>query len=373
MKKLQSIQGIRGIAVVLVLLSHLIRVEEKYSSLPLLPDFLVGGISGVDVFFVISGFIMVMVTRGQFESLANIGRFLYHRVTRIYPVYWFYAALALGIFVINPSWINHGETGSILDSFLLIPQQEPNIPLLAVSWTLSYELYFYVVFALLLAFPERYLAIGLALWGVVLITGSWIHPVDPIIALMLSPLTVEFIAGAAIAKLVNRLSLAWAKAQPGKILSVVGAGFAKKSYMVGSVLSICSMILANQFYTHTYHMQPNGVSRVILFGLPACIAVYGFVQAERLGSLLPQWLVHIGNASYSIYLSHVLILSALGRLLFRPSFGLIQNTSVLLILIAASIACGILSYQIIEKRMLNWFRNRVNPPVIEPRVIHIRG
>ncbi len=346
MKKLESIQGIRGIAVLLVLFSHLIKVEEKYSSSLLLPDILSSGISGVDIFFVISGFIMVTVTRGRFQNPTNITQFLYHRISRIYPLYWFYATLTLVMLLVNPLWVNHGETGSIFYSFLLLPQSH-NLPLLAVSWTLSHEVYFYFIFSLLLFFPERFLLAGLLLWGgIIAVLESLSITTAPLPILMISPLTFEFITGAIIAIIYNKSPM-------------LNSSISKQSLITIFVICILIIIVGCGAFVSIKNDLPDGLSRVLLFGIPASIAVYSLVQAENKGLIIPPWLVAIGNASYSIYLSHVLVLSALGRLFFRPSFERFENTVVIVLLIFFSVLCGLLSYKIIEKSILQWFRKRL--------------
>ncbi len=104
--KLNNIQALRAFAVLLVVGLHLLAVEVKYGQFDvLLPTFLRIGISGVDLFFVISGFIMVTVTAkghiGFFaERLAGSWRFFYLRLSRIYPLYWLVWAIGLGKYVV---------------------------------------------------------------------------------------------------------------------------------------------------------------------------------------------------------------------------------------------------------------------------------
>ena len=71
------------------------------------------GSVAVDIFFVISGYVMVSVTQGRFRSGPQARRFLWHRLTRIYPLYWVYAMLALGVFLVRPEWINASQGGHV--------------------------------------------------------------------------------------------------------------------------------------------------------------------------------------------------------------------------------------------------------------------
>ena len=87
-KKIQNIQVLRGLAIVLVILYHLMSIEHGFSHRhKLLPDLLKMGSGGVDLFFVISGFVMVTVTRANFGGLRKSGYFIYRRAARIYPLY----------------------------------------------------------------------------------------------------------------------------------------------------------------------------------------------------------------------------------------------------------------------------------------------
>jgi peptidoglycan/LPS O-acetylase OafA/YrhL len=122
--KIQNIQALRGIAVLAVVLFHFLYIEEKYGgSETLLPDVLQFGMIGVDLFFVISGFVMVTVTRGKFQIPKQAFRFIYHRLIRIYPIYWVYSLLLLIVYFIQPTWINNAQWNQvdILASFLLLP------------------------------------------------------------------------------------------------------------------------------------------------------------------------------------------------------------------------------------------------------------
>lgn len=158
MKKFYNIQALRSVAVLLVVVFHFAGIEQIYGQGPnLFPRFTDIGASGVDIFFVISGFIMSTITRGQFENFKNAFTFLFHRITRIYPLYWFYTIVFLVSLLISD--VIQRKTSvkfpyDYLPAFLLLPQNAPNI--LAVSWTLIYEIYFYFVMAVLLFFPERF-------------------------------------------------------------------------------------------------------------------------------------------------------------------------------------------------------------------------
>ena len=338
--KVLHIQALRGIAVLLVLFYHLTKIESKYThGFSLLPKTLSIGMSGVDLFFVISGFVIVVITRNAFQSGRKLGHFLYHRVTRIYPLYWLYSLLLLAVFLVKPELINSAQSGqvNIVASFLLLPQRL--LPLLAVGWTLIHEMYFYVVFALLLLFPRRWLLSLLSVWGIAVI-GSYLlfsEENNPIIQIMSHPLTLEFIVGCfiAYASFTNKLSsLAW------------------KSLFLAFIWWIAAYGI---YVSLGFGLEPVNAIRVVLFGVPAALTVFGLVNIEKTTGLTPpKWLVIIGDASFSIYLSHVLVISTIGRVWNK--LGIINafgNGIALIVICASALAIGMLSYRFLERPMLN--------------------
>lgn len=165
---------------------------------------------GVDLFFVISGVVISLVTTGKFKNARAACIFLYHRLARIYPVFWFYFALAVLLYVLNPNLINSsaGHHLSFFQDFFLIPNQYPN--LLSPAWTLSHELTFYAVFfALMLLVPERHSAAFLLVWaagiGAIGILGIDFHL--PLIGILWSPYNLEFVTGCLLFRVYNHVQL----------------------------------------------------------------------------------------------------------------------------------------------------------------------
>ena len=208
MRKVENIQAVRGFAVLLVMCFHLRTIETKYlSGETVLPDYLFGGIAGVDLFFVVSGFIMASITKSGFGQPAGIVSFIYNRGTRIYPLYWIYSLPVLGLFLVRPDLVNpsQGSQANILASFLLVPQSL--LPLLMVGWTLILEVYFYAVIAFFLLAPERLFVGLLGVW-VVLVVGGRLLIEDPsaFLRCVTHLMTLEFIAGCLVALFFDRLA-----------------------------------------------------------------------------------------------------------------------------------------------------------------------
>ena len=289
--KLQSIQLLRGIAALLVVFYHalslqLLTIDPQNSASLLLGGIFASGFAGVDLFFVISGFIMVWVTRRTEPGAAEVGEFLFSRVTRIYPVWWAAAALAAGYYIFlnvpdanDPAWraaIQQGEGHVfLLKSFLLIPQ--PDLPVLSLGWTLMHELYFYAVFACLLFLPRALLPYALMVWGIVIVAASLMGLSRPdainFLTLAIHPLTMEFIFGAMVGLMVSSGFM-------------VRSGFITLGAALWFTANLC---LQGEITPYTFQW-----GRVLAFGIPGALLIYGIAGLEHHRRLI--WLVPVAAA-----------------------------------------------------------------------------
>src|SRR4028119_2163492 len=147
-KKLNLLQVYRGIAAVLVVMVHLSLMSENRLDQVAFLNLFQAGWSGVDYFFVLSGFIMVYVHRSAIGKKDQLKSFLVKRAVRIYPIYWIITLTLLFFFIVIPGFADNQNLGLgyVIGSLLLIPQNE--WPILLVGWTLIYELYFYFLFSI---------------------------------------------------------------------------------------------------------------------------------------------------------------------------------------------------------------------------------
>lgn len=368
LKKLNNIQALRAFAVLLVVGLHLLAVEVKYSQFDvLLPTFLRIGISGVDLFFVISGFIMVTVTAdlhgAQLDASAPLSRrvgawrFLYMRLSRIYPLYWLVSAVVLVIFLSHPTFLNapHFSVSFVIHSFLLLPQQ--GLPLLMVGWSLVHEMYFYLVFAIFLLLPRKYLPYLLFAWLCVVIEGfRHVEPFNPeqnpYTRFAFSPITTEFIAGCFLALFFeNRTRKA-------------GEKFVYPLALPSLLLGFVSLLLLWHYFSfNTETIDVIGWTRVYLFTLPYVLMIYGAVALEHNGRehngqwTAPAFAVRIGDHSYSIYLTHILVLSLCGRAWKTFAWaGYIDNIIILSATMVGVLLCGRWCYNNVEKPLLDLSR-----------------
>ena len=354
-EKLYSVQALRGLAAFLVLLYHAVDVQKKTLLSPdtaeyvLLSGFWDQGYAGVDLFFVISGFIMVYVTRDIIPGTRQILRFLYSRITRIYPLWWVFAGVMMLYYIVSygqpaaPDEAAGNAVGPyIAKSLALFPQQ--GLPVLGVGWTLIHEMWFYIAFAGLLLLPRKVLPPALAVWAAGIVLVSFLYPVTNHAAnlsqLIRSPLALEFILGAGAALLIlKRPAMA-----------------PKPVFILGVLLGIAALWIGLKG-------GPNFVwHRVLAFGIPSAFLIYGMVALERAGDLsVPHWAVRLGDWSYSLYLSHFLVLLALRRgwqsvampeALSFTGPGPWDNLAFGAIGIFLSILVAGISYRVIEKPLL---------------------
>lgn len=343
----RNIQGLRAIAALMVLATHLFWDIEPMRAHWAEPFFAAVGPSGVDVFFVISGFIIFHVTRRAAGQSAVVGRsrafyaFAMKRVIRIYPLYW----IVFGVATVMMIWLPPAST------FVKKPQIElfflvnslPNFRVQA-AWTLTFEVYFYAVTALsLLLFPKR-IYVGLVGWfaviGVVTVLATVFGlkiPLDYVFA----PILLEFLLGIGIGALIER-------GESRFRLAAIGVGVVW--LLIGSL-----------------RLQEDGgraalsyLLRLVCWGMPAALIVYG-TAAFELGKsrVMPSWLQYLGNASFSIYLWHAVIFIGVAAGFDRLGWVGVVNRSLLALCMGLiGLGVGLLSCHVLEKPILRGLGQR---------------
>lgn len=332
-KEYIGLQYLRGIAAMMVVAYHLLpRLARKYAWPEFPVEFLA---SGVDIFFVISGFIIWLTT-----EKAGIDRrqWLLSRLIRIFPLYWIASCGMLLQLWLMARPLPGGR--EILDSFLLIPHLSSRTgdfaPILQQGWSLYYEFFFYVLLALLLFIqgPLRRLAILVGLFTVLVCLRFVIDKGDPIQFRMTSPLLFEFVAGILVAL-------------------VVRTRFIQAHRFV---LGTASLLAAAAFLLLVSHQVYPG-PRIIYFGIPAALTVFGVVCLEDAWRRrVVHWLKKVGDSSYSLYLSHTLVY-ALAGFLFE-SAGVSRPETMFVLRFLVCVAMGWCIYRIIERPLLEWTRSR---------------
>ncbi len=337
-------QALRAVAALLVVVVHAYAVESTYlPGRPWTTPFHVLGTYGVDLFFVVSGTVMVATTAHLFAVPGAARRFLTRRATRIYPPYWVVTALVLVAYLVVPAAVGAHRSAppDRLASFLALPQRGE--PLLVVGWTLSYELVFYAVFALALRFERRFAPAFFALW---LLLVGLVHALgpgaSPWVRVLGSPLNLEFGLGMLIGAAVVRDVLV----APRALFVLAGA----------LVVATC---VQTAYSGHEF--LPVTWARPLLVGLPMALLVYAALGLERhRGLLAPGWLRAQGDASYALYLWHVPVLGAIGLALHRIHLhGTPARLAIVLGGYALAVAVSFAAYRWVERPLLRLSRRYV--------------
>lgn len=346
--RLDSIQLLRAIAALVVVWDHAVLELQHFHVLEQSTFTLVSsmGRAGVDIFFVISGFVMVYVSWEHFQERGESGRFILRRIFRVVPVYWFYTSLMLLVVVLSPSLIRGGEhsLAFILGSYFFIPVENPGgdgfHPLLGLGWTLNYEMFFYVLFTPFL-FLRRFRAVlGLAVCFILLtFAGRFLESADGAVWVWTRPIILEFAAGCVLAALY--LS-GWRMRRMWGLLLVATA--------------LCWLVYAGLFWN-----RGGPDIRVVVTGIPATVIVAGFLFGLPLASgsgALVRGLVMLGDASYSLYLVHMFVIRAVTK--FLSHIGLGDTLHAVLFLMAVLLLCitvAMVSYRLIERPSNRFLRN----------------
>lgn len=336
MRRLSSIQILRAAAALSVALFH----ACQWSRI----DFAVGA-AGVDLFFVISGFVLWTACEAR---PASPGAFLLARAERILPLYWAATLVVAALAAWRPAAlpIVHPGAGHLILSLLLVPHDDPAggpFPLLPTGWTLTYEAFFYVVMAVALAAPRdrRWTVLGAVLLAASVI-GFGYHGWYTLLA---NPLLLEFLAGAALAR-------AWSKGRFDRLPAWSGWGL-----MAGGL----GLLLVQQFSG-----LRDDFLRPFVWGPPAAMILAGALKLDadrRIGSgPLVRALIAQGDASYSLYLVQAPVIAVFAWL--TPAWPAALRTPLSLIL---AVGCGWLAWAALERPIASGLRRLHHLPAAHRR------
>lgn len=331
--RIGSLQAIRGFAAIGVMLAHGSSMLQERLGYLFLDNMTTVGACGVDVFFVLSGFIILHTS---VAGRSDQGSFLKRRFIRIYPLYWLVTALLVVQYFMAPTLAqaHKGDPGVIVGSLLLLPQPKYVV---GVAWTLTYEVLFYLVFALTY-FRSPSLFFYAALTWAVLILGGYGFDVDTgIYALdaLKNPIILEFLFGCVLAYVFRRYP---------------DFRHALWFFWGGLLLLLAMWTLFYLYRSEVADSYFSEMGRVYRFGLPAASLIFG---ALYLPAAVPRLLVFFGDASYSLYLLHGTILSLLLKLVSRFNVQeVFAGAGGALALFAVTLLLAGLCYLLVEKRLL---------------------
>jgi peptidoglycan/LPS O-acetylase OafA/YrhL len=310
----------------------------------------VGGADGVDLFFVISGFIIAYV------AALDPSLFMTRRLIRIVPIYWT-STIVLYLLVLALPRLFHTTSSDpvlLVRSLAFLPtasgvHTEDGIPhpTLSGGWTLNYEMYFYAVFAVALAWSRRRatglaVALLLAVLAAVQLTPLGDHPVAYFYG---HPIVLEFAYGIAAFHVVRALEARRriapaARAEPAILLAGVGLGLA-------------ALALRHELF--------GAAPRWLASGIPAFVVVVCAVALERIHGIriANRWAIRVGDASYVMYLIHAYVVFGVLRLVIgHPRVTELAGQLIALGLMAVSTAAAIAIYRWYEQPILRALKRR---------------
>ncbi|MES0099974.1 acyltransferase [Mesorhizobium sp. M0019] len=314
-----SIQVLRGLAALMVVVYHLPAALGMLDlRIPILN-------SGVDLFFVISGFVMVLSTENRRRDHRA---FLMQRFTRVVPFYW-----VMTFLMVAALWLFAGRAVSLeqtTNSLLFIPYLDTVTgyvqPVLGVGWTLNLEILFYILFAATMGFGRltQMAAVGVVFAIAVAARIVFKPAADTLLFFYTTPVLFEFLAGMALGHLVGRLA---------RLPVVLGA-----SAIVFAIMSVLVMVLG------------FNLPRTLAQGIPALILVAACISlASYFRLFAPRVLARLGDASYSLYLTHPIVLLATAPVVASANLSPWLAGAVI---VTACIAVCLASYSFIEKPLL---------------------
>jgi exopolysaccharide production protein ExoZ len=333
MRTIEAIQHLRALAAFGVVVFHALGLLDK--NLGVLVPYKSLGAAGVDLFFVISGFIMWVTAIDRDEPA---GTFALKRIVRIVPLYWLFTTFILVLVLVKPEFMRSAshDVAHYVASYFFIAWPHPSVdgrfwPPMIPGWTLNYEMFFYTVVtvSLLLKRAWRVPLIAIVLVGLPL-AGAWAD-VHGVAAFYTHPILLEFLYGITLGNLFTR-------------------GFTLSSRNA-SLVALLALVL---FFS--LGLLGNEQNRALTWGPPLALLVLGALDMPALATgKLRAFSKLLGDASYSLYLVQFVVLPPSAAVMARVVRSMplpVAATVFVLGLALLAIAAGIATYYLAERPIM---------------------
>ncbi|HEU5293423.1 MAG TPA: acyltransferase [Burkholderiaceae bacterium] len=318
-ERLDTVQALRAVAALSVVGMHIPAIDR--------------GAFGVDLFFVISGFIVCHV------AAADPGRFIVKRLIRVVPLYWLCTLALFAVAMVAPHLMGatRADWSELVKSLAFVPFMKSNgnvHPVLYLGWTLNYEMLFYALFALsLLVAPQRPQWVAAPLLFALIALGQLVTFDSVPLRFWSAPILIEFVYGMVAYRL-------WRSGA----LADLRPGFAVPLALSAMVL----MVL----------LHPDDAQRSWQWGVPALIVFVATLSLESRWRV-PAWWLLIGNASYSLYLTQAYVLQAIQKKVMPLDAFTPAKVATMVAAVLACCAVAVLFFKLIERPSNLWLRRRL--------------
>jgi exopolysaccharide production protein ExoZ len=312
---------------------------------------------GVDLFFAISGFIMVISSQRLYASADARRTFLTLRIIRVVPLYWF-VTLAYVPFLLFGQQGFHGDlVNAIVTSFMFIPfptygvDGSSNVyPLYTLGWTLNYEIFFYITFSLFITLRRARALFGIvSVLLLVVFLGRIVDPITITLHFWSQPIVLEFGFGVCIGAM-------W----------LAGGKIDLRACLIVAICALCFVCLdpINLTTSSAGRSTPDDFRRVFGWGMPAAALLFAGAFAEKkcqfTGKIITA-LGFLGDCSYSLYLVHpfpILILIKIWKVKqLGSTWGMIPLGIAML---AFAYALAIFVHLLVEKPLTRTLRRLIH-------------
>lgn len=346
----RSLQAVRAGAALLVVLFHIGATMslDKYFGEDVIATYFSFGDAGVEIFFVLSGFIIYHAHRSDISAPHKLAGYVWKRLTRVYPVYWIIFFLVYFSALAVPSLagkVPH-DFGRIIQSLLLFPQNKEVVggtgaAVLVVAWSLQYEMIFYLFFAVMILNLWAALAIGFGLL-IAYFSCSMIFSCGFPLSFISADYMLLFGMGMALSWLHNSRHVL----KRPILLAIAG-------FFLFTGLALDEIVQSHFFIN----------SRTLLYGLAGAMIILGLARTESEGRVVggQQWIQLLGNSSFSLYLIHFPLISILCKLLVRLGFHTLGTGGVLFAFFAmlmVCILCAVFFHVWVERPLMFYLRGK---------------
>lgn len=357
-RRIDIIQLLRGIAALLVCFFHM-KALLNTSAMRYGTMLFGSGSIGVQIFFIISGFIMVYTTRKSDGSSLYVKNFLIKRLIRVVPLYYIMVLFWLIVYERSLSFFIE-EPLTILKTFCFIPLFNSSLgpaygmPPLKVGWSLNYEVLFYIIFGLSMFLKRRR-------WIVLLAVFTTLVVFVPLIFKG----TVNFIPSENYG---FRLSYFLVLTNPILMFFIVGVLLGlvyNSSFMIKSkAIQIALVLISLVYFFLLYFKVSPFLNGFFISMFSSTFLVFSLLLFNKgIGIRVPKFLVYLGDMSYSLYLVHPIVIIGLPSLLVFLNMGGVFNTKYYFYICTGCILLlSIISYELIEKRLLKKLSVRLTTP-----------